>query len=143
MQHCVHLMHRTVSPLPQKHINLLAVVDSLWLEGSIYNLLKKNFHHEPYYADLLDLFHSVSSNKLQTLLICEHALVYNTLRFSSFSQSDYQHTRIQTAVWLLNHTFKIYSCAYFLHIMYVTVQKQVLFIHMCVWQVWSKEWTVG
>ncbi|XP_065901608.1 farnesyl pyrophosphate synthase-like [Dysidea avara] len=43
----------------QKHINLLAVIDSLWLEGSIFNLLKKNFHHQPCYADLLDLFHSV------------------------------------------------------------------------------------
>ena len=57
--------------LLQEHVNLLAVIDSLWLEGSIFNLLKDNFHDKPYYADLLDLFRSVSDK----LLVEMHSMV--------------------------------------------------------------------
>lgn len=37
----------------------IAINDSFMLEGAIYHLLKIYFKSEPYYADLLDLFHEV------------------------------------------------------------------------------------
>lgn len=37
----------------------IAINDSLMLEGAIYHLLKKHFRTEPYYLDLLELFHEV------------------------------------------------------------------------------------
>ncbi|KAF4610428.1 hypothetical protein D9613_007036 [Agrocybe pediades] len=41
-------------------INLIAINDSFMLEGAIYHLLKVHFRSEPYYADLLDLFHETT-----------------------------------------------------------------------------------
>lgn len=41
-------------------VNEIAINDSFMLEGLIYILLKKFFKKEPYYADLLDLFHEVT-----------------------------------------------------------------------------------
>lgn len=38
----------------------IAINDSFMLEGAIYILLKKHFRQEPYYVDLLDLFHEVT-----------------------------------------------------------------------------------
>lgn len=38
----------------------IAINDSFLLEGAIYVLLKKHFRQEPYYVDLLDLFHEVT-----------------------------------------------------------------------------------
>jgi len=41
-------------------VNLIAINDSFMLEGAIYRLLKVHFRSEPYYADLLDLFHETT-----------------------------------------------------------------------------------
>lgn len=38
----------------------IAINDSFMLEGAIYVLLKKYFKQEPYYVDLLELFHDVT-----------------------------------------------------------------------------------
>lgn len=38
----------------------IAINDSFMLEGAIYMLLKKHFREDPYYVDLLDLFHEVT-----------------------------------------------------------------------------------
>lgn len=37
----------------------IAINDAFMLEGAIYFLLKKHFRPEPYYVDLLELFHDV------------------------------------------------------------------------------------
>ncbi|TEB21507.1 terpenoid synthase [Coprinellus micaceus] len=41
-------------------VGMLAINDSFLLEGAIYMLLKKYFRREPYYADLLDVFHETT-----------------------------------------------------------------------------------
>lgn len=41
-------------------VNNIAINDSFMLEGAIYILLKKHFRQDPYYVDLLDLFHEVT-----------------------------------------------------------------------------------
>lgn len=38
----------------------IAINDSFMLEGAIYMLLKKHFRNDPYYVDLLNLFHEVT-----------------------------------------------------------------------------------
>ena len=38
----------------------IAINDAIFLEAVIYELIRTYFRSEPYYADLLDLFHSVS-----------------------------------------------------------------------------------
>lgn len=38
----------------------IAINDSFMLEGAIYILLKKHFRQDPYYVDLLDVFHEVT-----------------------------------------------------------------------------------
>lgn len=38
----------------------IAINDSFMLEGAIYVLLKRHFRQEPYYVELLDLFHEVT-----------------------------------------------------------------------------------
>lgn len=41
------------------NVGMIAINDSFMLESAIYYLLKKHFRQEPYYVDLLDLFHEV------------------------------------------------------------------------------------
>lgn len=41
-------------------IGNIAINDSFVLEGSIYMILKRHFKSEPYYVELLDLFHEVT-----------------------------------------------------------------------------------
>ena len=43
----------------QEGVGNIAINDSFMLEGAIYFLLKKHFRKEPYYVDLLELFHDV------------------------------------------------------------------------------------
>lgn len=40
-------------------VDNIAINDAFMLEGAIYYLLKKHFRPEPYYVDLLELFHDV------------------------------------------------------------------------------------
>jgi len=44
---------------PEK-VGMIAINDSFMLEGALYFLLKKHFKGQPYYADLLELFHEVT-----------------------------------------------------------------------------------
>ena len=39
----------------------IAINDFLLIEATIYKLLKKHVHQKPYYVDVLDLFHDVST----------------------------------------------------------------------------------
>ncbi|KAI0051516.1 farnesyl diphosphate synthase [Auriscalpium vulgare] len=41
-------------------VGLIAVNDALLLEGAIFQMLRRRFRSEPYYVDLLDLFHDIS-----------------------------------------------------------------------------------
>lgn len=54
------------------HVGNIAINDAFLLETSIYFLLKKYFRTEPYYVDLLELFHDVS-------------LIVHTSRFTRYA----------------------------------------------------------
>ncbi|KAI0052817.1 farnesyl diphosphate synthase [Auriscalpium vulgare] len=41
-------------------VGLMAINDALLLEAAIYQMVRKHFKKEPYYVDLVDLFHEVS-----------------------------------------------------------------------------------
>lgn len=43
-----------------KEVGDIAINDAFMLEGAIYVLLKKHFRQEPYYVDLIELFHDVT-----------------------------------------------------------------------------------
>ena len=43
------------------NVGNIAINDSFLLESSLYILLKKYFHDQPYYVDILELFHMVTS----------------------------------------------------------------------------------
>lgn len=57
-QPCWYRVEETHIP-PISHVGMIAINDSFLLEGSIYHLLKAHFKKEPYYVDLLELFHEV------------------------------------------------------------------------------------
>ena len=40
-------------------VNYIAINDSFMLEAAIYWLIKKHFRSEPYYIDIVELFHEV------------------------------------------------------------------------------------
>ena len=44
----------------QPDVGTIAVNDALLLEGAMYQMLRKHFRGQPYYTDLMDLFHEVS-----------------------------------------------------------------------------------
>ncbi|THH13553.1 hypothetical protein EW146_g6679 [Bondarzewia mesenterica] len=44
----------------QPDVGTIAVNDALLLEGAMYQMMRKHFRGEPYYTDLMDLFHEVS-----------------------------------------------------------------------------------
>ena len=46
---------------PQKNVGLVAVNDAMYLEACLYRLLHKHLSAEPYYLDILHLFHDVTS----------------------------------------------------------------------------------
>lgn len=59
-----------------KNVNLIAINDSIMIENGLYQILKKHFHDQPYYIDLMDLFHEAAfittigqSLDLQTALL--------------------------------------------------------------------------
>ena len=59
----------TVNFLPanlnmQEGIGLIAINDSFCLEGQIYQILRKCFRNQPYYTDVLDLFHEVTRQQM-------------------------------------------------------------------------------
>lgn len=52
----------------QEGVGNIAINDSFMLEGAIYFLLKKHFRKEPYYVDLLELFHDVGERTVLQLI---------------------------------------------------------------------------
>ena len=48
-----------VFPPIQEGVGLVAVNDALWIEGTIYKILRRHFQSEPYYVNILELFHEV------------------------------------------------------------------------------------
>jgi len=53
--------------LLQNDVGLIAINDACYLECTFYMLLRKHFHHLPYYTDLVDLFHEVTYSILKYL----------------------------------------------------------------------------
>ncbi|ODV61484.1 bifunctional (2E,6E)-farnesyl diphosphate synthase/dimethylallyltranstransferase [Ascoidea rubescens DSM 1968] len=43
-----------------ENVNQIAINDSFMLEASIYVLLKNHFRNDPYYVDLIELFHDIT-----------------------------------------------------------------------------------
>ena len=53
-------------------VGLIAINDAFMLEAAIYWLIKKHFRSEPYYIDIVELFHEV----------CQSAALFFFLRIS-------------------------------------------------------------
>ncbi|CAN0461285.1 unnamed protein product, partial [Discosporangium mesarthrocarpum] len=47
------------SPLQLPHVQEIAINDSFILESHVFKILKRHFGLEPYYLDMLELFHEV------------------------------------------------------------------------------------
>jgi len=58
-QPCWYLV-KDIGIKPINNVGMIAINDAFMLEGSIYHLIKAHFRKEPYYVDLVDLFHEVS-----------------------------------------------------------------------------------
>jgi len=54
---CWYRQPHLLGSKPEEMVGLIAVNDSLLLESFIFKIIKKHFGHEPYYADLVNLFH--------------------------------------------------------------------------------------
>ena len=54
-----------VCPPIQEGVGLVAVNDALWIEGTIYKILRQHFRSEPYYVNILELFHEVRPHPLR------------------------------------------------------------------------------
>ena len=60
-------IHMHIHTCTQEGVGLVAVNDSLWIEGTIYKLLRSHFRQEPYYVDIVDLFHEVRLDSFSPL----------------------------------------------------------------------------
>lgn len=71
-------------------IGLVAINDSFCLEGTIYKILRQHFRREPYYTDILDLFHEVTyqTELGQTLDLLTSP--NDKIDFSSFTMERYK-----------------------------------------------------
>lgn len=69
----------------QEGVGNIAINDSFMLEGAIYILLKKHFRQEPYYVDLLDLFHEVTFQTVLGQLLDLHTAEEEHVDLSKFS----------------------------------------------------------
>eukprot|EP01132_Coremiostelium_polycephalum_P007443 gene7443-9147_t len=59
-QPCWYRQNNPLSAGGKSTIGTIAINDSFILESCIYILIKKYFRNEPYYADVLDIFHETS-----------------------------------------------------------------------------------
>jgi farnesyl diphosphate synthase len=48
-------------------VGLKAVNDAFILKGAIFQMIRKHFHNEPFYVDLVDLMHEVRQIPLSPL----------------------------------------------------------------------------
>ena len=62
---CRRLYPITLFPHIEEGVGLVAVNDALWIEGTIYKILRQHFRSEPYYVNILELFHEVRPHPLQ------------------------------------------------------------------------------
>ena len=51
---------RESSNLQQPQVGSIAINDAFMLESAIFFLLRKHFRNDPYYVDLIELFHEVT-----------------------------------------------------------------------------------
>lgn len=59
---------------------VLAINDGILLEQGIYVILKKYFRNEPYYVQVLEMFHDVSYSNLEF-----YAYVVSTLEITKYT----------------------------------------------------------
>ncbi|KAI0043059.1 farnesyl-diphosphate synthase [Auriscalpium vulgare] len=71
-------------------VGLIAVNDSFLLEGAIYQMLRRRFKREPYYVDLLELFHDVSYKTEMGQLIDVLTAPEDKVDLSKFSLERHQ-----------------------------------------------------
>ena len=55
----IFIVHPTSCGIFQEGVGLVAVNDALWIEGTIYKILRRHFRSEPYYLNVVELFHEV------------------------------------------------------------------------------------
>jgi len=76
---------------PLETVNLIAINDSFLLEAFIYRILQKYFGSEPYYADLINLFHETSyQTELGQLLDLTSNLPGGKVDLSLFTLENYR-----------------------------------------------------
>lgn len=86
-----HSLTRRGQPCWYKNdnIGMMAINDSFYLEAAIYKILKKYFRNEPYYIDVVELFHETTMQTVVgqglDLLTAEDEKV----DFSKFSMERY------------------------------------------------------
>ncbi|KAI0249350.1 farnesyl diphosphate synthase [Lactifluus subvellereus] len=66
-------------------VGLIAVNDSLILEGAIFQMLRKHFRNDPFYVDLVDLLHEVSYQTEMGQLVDLITASEHTVDLSKFS----------------------------------------------------------
>ena len=64
----------------------IAINDAVMLEAAIYQLLKSHFRREPYYVDLLELFHEVSQIYLPVFIVPLGYFVAQVTQLTSMGQ---------------------------------------------------------
>ena len=73
----------------QEHIGLMALNDSCYLEAAIYKILKTYFKQQPYYIDIVELFHETTMQTVMgqglDLLTADDEIV----DFTKFSMTRY------------------------------------------------------
>lgn len=87
-----------LSPHPLSHpkdpkratVGSIAINDSFIVESQIYVLLKKYFRSQPFYADLVDLFHETSYQTELGQLLDLTSLKPGQLDFSNYTLEHYQ-----------------------------------------------------
>ena len=57
-------------------MGLVAVNDALWIEGTMYKVIRRHFRTEQYYLNIVELFHEVSIVNLECVTYCTHSFIY-------------------------------------------------------------------
>jgi len=88
---CWYRQPHPMGSSPNETIGLIAINDSFLLEGFIYRVLQHYFGAEPYYADLVNLFHETSyQTELGQLLDLTSNLPGGKVDLSLFTLDNYK-----------------------------------------------------
>ena len=60
----------------QKGVGLIAINDSFLIESTIYKILKKYFKSDPYYINVVELFHEVCDTTKASVVILMLRLLF-------------------------------------------------------------------